>query len=287
MNFCHISPTKHLEDFCSNQTDHLLLAHLVEGDRVYREWYQNRKDTNYSDTFILDNSAFEMYKQGKPMFESSKLIDLAGQVNADYVVLSDYPGEDWKKTRDAAEELAPQFRNAGFQTFYCPQAPVGNMKDLLTSYRWAANSDLVDYIGFSIIAIPNAYGVERDNKLQRFISRWDFMGLLHEVGILSEIYRNDKKVHFLGMTDGPREIALMQRFIPLIDTWDSSAAVWAGLNGIPFDDTPTGLLNGKFEKHVDFDFYTEDSNKLELAHENIRYINRLIEVTKDKYLDHI
>jgi hypothetical protein len=44
-----------------------------------------------------------------------------------------------------------------------------------------------------------------------------------------------------------------------IDTWDSSAAVWYGLNGIKFDNSPTGSYNGKFEKEVDFSFNFEDN----------------------------
>ena len=44
-----------------------------------------------------------------------------------------------------------------------------------------------------------------------------------------------------------------------IDTWDSSAAVWYGLNGIEFDNSPTGSRNGKFEKEVDFSFNVEDN----------------------------
>ena len=60
-----------------------------------------------------------------------------------------------------------------------------------------------------------------------------------------------------------------------IDTWDSSAAIWAGLNGIRFDNTPTGLLSGKFEKEVDFDFETNDNNLISLAKENMEYIDKL------------
>ena len=74
---------------------------------------------------------------------------------------------------------------------------------------------------------------QKDNKLQRFLSRWKFMQLLDEHNILQRAKENGKKIHFLGMVDGPNEISLMRDFH--IDTWDSSAGVWTGLNGIQLD----------------------------------------------------
>ena len=58
----------------------------------------------------------------------------------------------------------------------------------------------------------------------------------------------------------------------MIDTWDSSAAVWAGLNGIAFDNSPTGLMNGKFELEVDFNAKFEDTT---IACSNMAYIDQL------------
>ena len=83
----------------------------------------------------------------------------------------------------------------------------------------------------------------------------------------------DKRFHFLGMTEGPNEIELMAEFHDYIDTWDSSAAVWAGLNGIEFDHSPTGLRLGKFEKEVDFNFECKDNE--DKARWNMDYIDEL------------
>lgn len=210
------------------------------------------------------------------MYPSSQLIEMGKAVDADYIVMSDYPNEPWEHTRKAAEELAPQFKKHGFGTFYCPQAEIGNLHGLIDSYWWAAKSRLVDYIGFSILAIPNAYGVEKDNKLNRFFARWKFLSLLTDINLIQQICVNNKKVHMLGMTDGPNEILLLKRWQGVVNTWDSSAAVWAGLNGISFDGSPTGLINGKFETHVDFSFSTATQDRIDLAHNNIRYINSLI-----------
>lgn len=272
INFCHIAPTPHLETFCKEQTHHLLLAHLVEADPKYRDWYLNNKFNSHNErTYILDNSAFEMYKQGRPMYPSDKLIEMGAEVNADYIVMSDYPNEHSSKTIEAAIELAPKFRNAGFGTFFVPQSRIGDFEDYVAAFAWAASSPHVDYIGVSILGVPNAYGVEKGNKLQRFFSRWHMMTQLDERGLLTLARVNNKKIHFLGMVDGPNEVELCHpRFH--IDTWDSSAAIWAGLNGIEFDSSPTGLINGKFEEEVDFDHKSEDISKIALAKKNAQYI---------------
>jgi hypothetical protein len=169
--------------------------------------------------------------------------------------------------------MAPQLRDAGFKTFFVPQSEVGNIHDYVSTCMWASMIDVVDYIGLSILGIPNAYGVEKDNKLQRFFSRWKMMGTLSDKGFFDKVVKNGKKIHMLGMVDGPNEINLLKQFH--IDSWDSSAAIWAGLNGIRFDTSPTGLLQGKFEKEVDFNHKELDNSLIDLARDNMDYIDGL------------
>ena len=217
------------------------------------------------------------------MYPSDKLIEMGTEVNADYIVMSDYPAQHQSKTIDAAIEMAPQLREAGFGTFFCPQSKVGDLDGLVSSFAWAATSSLVDYIGFSILNIPNAYGVEKNNKLQRYLSRLKFVKELDKIGVLDMIVENGKKIHFLGMVDGPNEIELMEYngYSECIDTWDSSAAVWYGLNGIRFDTSPTGAVNGKFEKEVDFNCKEGDIKSVEY---NLAYIDKLCgEVNAKEY----
>ena len=274
IDFCHIAPTPHL-DLVKHRKTHLLLAHLVEDDPAYTEFYANLKKDN-DVTYILDNSAFEMYKQGRPMYPSSKLIEMGNRVSADYIVMSDYPNERGQKTVDAACHMAPKLRDAGFKTFFVPQSKIGDLHDYISTCMWASLSDSVDYIGISILGVPNAYGVEKDNKLQRFVSRWKMLDTLSHRGFFNKCFVNKKKIHMLGMVDGPNEVELVRRFN--IDTWDSSAAVWAGLNGIKFDSSPTGMVNGKFEIEVDFNHKCEDNRLVDLARDNMRYIDRLCEM---------
>jgi hypothetical protein len=113
-SFCQIAPTAHLDNFATDNDVHLILAHLVETDEQYTEWYA--KQTAFK---IMDNSAFEMYKLGRPMYDPNKLIEMGGRVGADVIVMSDYPGQKAQVTIDAAETLGPQFHNEGFNTFFC------------------------------------------------------------------------------------------------------------------------------------------------------------------------
>lgn len=280
---CHITPTPYLDLFAEGRSHHLVLAHLIEEDEQYAKWYANMSRDENS-IVIMDNSAFEMFKQGKPMYDSSKLLKMANKVNADYVVMSDYPGEPARKTIEAAMEFAPKFRNYGFGTFFVPQAEVGNEEGLLDAFSWAARSEDVDYIGVSILAAPNAYGVEKGNNLQRFLARWKLMQKLEQRGTLALIQEHGKMIHFLGMVDGPNEINLMARWLDYIDTWDSSAAVWAAMCGIEFDNSPTGLINGKNEIEVDFDHNSATIAQIAAAMRNIRYIDDQLEWPYGKYV---
>ena len=270
MKFCHIAPVAHL-DLVEDRSAHLTLAHLIdEGHQDYIDFYKNQK----FDINIMDNSAFELYKAQLPMFDPQKLVGLAQQVNATHIVLPDHPSHPSMVGIDDAKRYAPVFKEAGFGTFFVPQSDVLDLEDLITSFAWAASSPLIDYIGISILAVPNAYGCEQNNPLQRFVSRWKFMKELYDRNLLQLAAQNGKKIHFLGMVDGPNEISLLRDFH--IDTWDSSAGVWTGLNGIQLDWSPTGLVEGKFEKHVDFEAKIEDNSLIELAKTNIAKIDELV-----------
>lgn len=270
MQFCHIAPTAHL-DLVRGRNVHLTLAHLLETDPEYASFYKNEYQNG--STIIQDNSAFEMYKQGREMYPADRLIDLAQTNGAHYIVMSDYPGQHSSKTIQAAQELAPQFKEQGFGTFFVPQSQYGDLKDYEECFEWAVNSDLVDYIGVSILGVPNAYGVERNNKLQRYVSRAHFMQTHEDMFFYAK--HKGKKIHFLGMVDGPNEISLLGDMAQYVDTWDSSSAVWLGLNGRTYDISPTGLIDGKFELEVDFRAVAGPDD-VQLAKRNMNYIDKLV-----------
>lgn len=266
INFCHIMTTKLIPELSSFNKIHLVLAHLVERDELYREYYKNIEDP-----IIMDNSAFEMFKEGKPMYPSEKLIELGKMINAQYIVLSDYPNEKSDRTIEKSQELIPVFKKEGFKTFFVPQSRKNDLEDYINCWEYALNNQNIDLIGNSIIGAPNAFGVESGNKLQRFLSRWRIFNILKERSILKSTHL--KKIHMLGMVDGPREIELVKDFHPFIYSWDSSAAIWAGIHNIRFDNSPTGLVDGKFEKPVDFNSLADNNSDILF---NIEFIRRLL-----------
>ena len=276
INFCHIAPTKFLSTYTSTNGAHLLLAHLVEEDAEYQNYYANLSDGKYK---IMDTSAFEMFKLGLPMYESSKLIEMGKACNANCIVLSDYPKQPSMVTVNAAKKLIPEFKGEGFDTFFVPQSTLGDMTDLVNAIEWALNNPDIDLIGLSILAAPIACGVDESTfeggkrsdayKMQRYLSRLTVFRELERRNLLTSNAK--KRFHCLGMVDGPKEINLLREYSDFIFSWDSSAAVWAGINDIRFDASPTGLKDGKFEKEVDFHF-AGDHNVL-AVHDNIHYID--------------
>ena len=279
INFCHISPTKYLAQYTKNNGAHLILAHLVETDPEYRDFYANLNDGKYK---IMDNSAFEMFKLGREMYESDKLIEMGQACKADCIVMSDYPKHHSSRTKYKAQSMISVIKEAEFDTFFCPQSRLGDIEDLIGAFEWALDHPHIDLIGVSILAAPIAYGVNESTfedgtrsdsyKMQRFMSRFALLDTLRTRGLLTE--KAIKRFHCLGMVDGPREIRLLKQFEDYIFSWDSSAAVWAGMNNIVFDGSPTGLTNGKFEKEVDF-HYNGPTNDLAVYH-NITYIEELL-----------
>jgi hypothetical protein len=294
INFCHIVPTAYLSEYTKRNGAHLILAHLVESDPAYRDFYAN---LGYDKPKIMDNGAFEMFKAGRPMYDSDKLIEMAKACKADYVVMSDYPKQPAAKTMRAATDSMNKLLGEGFVPFFCPQSSLDDLNGLLDSIEWAIDELRIGLIGLSILNAPVALGLEEKThfdpktddgyKMQRFLSRWKLFREMEKRGILAQLSKinstgglsgkrsSTKVFHMLGMVDGPNEIDLVREYHKYIFSWDSSAAVWAGLNGIEFDKSPTGLRNGKFELEVNF----ADAGRPEsmLVHRNIAYINRLCE----------
>lgn len=286
INFCHIFPTPHLNLVYLNGS-HLILAHLVEHDDTYRDFYRNINDNKYK---IMDNSAFEKFKAGEPMYNADKLISMANSVQADCIVLPDYPMEDSQVTINAAIEWIPKFKENGYDTFFVPQSSWGDLDQYLNCIEWALNNKDITIIGLSILGCPVALGLKEQTydkvnevdsayKMQRFLSRWKILQLLDQRGLLND--RAVGRFHCLGMVDGPNEIDLLHPYHKYIRSWDSSSAPWLGLHGgMRYSESaPTGLRNGKYEVEVDFNYHqTDNVDNIESCIYNIEFINNKIGV---------
>jgi hypothetical protein len=244
-----------------------VLAHLVDVDPIYTQFYKDRSDAG--DFIIMDNGAFELGESYHP----DKLIELGHMCGADALVLPDYPFQPYQVTINAAVEYIPQFKEAGFKTFFVPQSEVGDWSGFIESYRWAAENPDVDIIGMSILNIPNALP-DIDPAYVRVVAT----KLLIDLGI----FNFNKYHHYLGLNSGPKlEIPSLLK-MGALDSCDSSNPVWMAILGHSYTKNADSYLSvKKVKKHVEFDLPNiEDSD----THTRIF---RNVMLTVDLFKDHI
>lgn len=260
-SFCFIAPTAHLKECATASRTHLVLAHLLEHDDEYADFYMNRH--KQGDFIICDNGAFEIGESYAP----DRLITLATKCGAHAIVLPDYPGQDASITIESAKQWAPRFRDAGFHTMFVPQGVVGDKQGWIDGYTWAADSDLVDIIGMSILGIPNALP-----HLPKAWARAAMTQTLIERGI----FNTEKHHHYLGLNAGPSVELPALIEMGALDTCDSSNPVWCGVNGIRYDQTMFDVMGKRKRVLPEVDFMYG-----ELTEQQISDIGHNIAVTKD------
>lgn len=214
--FCYITPISYMHMYAGTSSRHLVLAHLVDRHPEYAAYYKERSDQG--DYIMMDNSAYEL----KEPYSPSKLVELGDMCGADAIVLPDYPFQPAHRTIDAAQQFIPEFKAAGFATFFVPQSERYALDDWMLAYRFAVNDPGVDIIGMSILGIPNAIP-SIDPAFARVV-------LTHSMISKGEFAFN-KPHHYLGLNSGPAlEIPSLLRMGALTSI-DSSGPVWAGILG--------------------------------------------------------
>ena len=234
--FCIIAPTNYLHTYASQSSMHLDLAHLVDHDEEYSSFYAERNEYK-----IMDNGAFELGESYAP----DKLIGLARKCKANAIVLPDYPAQHHQKTMAAAEELIPEVKDAGFDTFFCPQSEIGDWEGLCNAYLWASIQEDIDIIGMSILTFPNALP-----HIPAAYARVVGTALLIE----KELFNFNKYHHYLGLNAGPGlEIPPLIKMNAL-DSCDSSGPVWQGILGHEYTLNTESLSPvKKIKNEVQFD----------------------------------
>jgi hypothetical protein len=286
MDFCAIAPTS-LLPIVDGRNCHLTLAHLIEKDEKYCQFYRNQKQF-YGSKIIMDNSAFELAAEQRPMYTTEQIIELALKVNADEIVLIDYPYEHHSKTILSAYNNVAKVKASlsNVSIMFVPQSLPGDIGGLIAGFKAGAHMierGLINRIGVSILAVPNALGIGMPGctmgktRLELFMARYNFLHMLEQY---DDIYFPRKSFHMLGLIDGPNEIRLMHPFSQLIGSWDSSSPVWAGVKLKYYDESATGLVDGKIKTPVDFDFVSSDQISdliFDCIEHNLQYINELEE----------
>ena len=88
-HFCHISPINYLH-LTKGREVHLTLAHLVDNQQYTNFYLEEKKKGSI---IIMDNSAFEFTQEGKGYLSGDEIVHYAKRIDADYAVMTDYPGE--------------------------------------------------------------------------------------------------------------------------------------------------------------------------------------------------
>lgn len=256
-SFCIIAPTAYLEKYAVLSNKHLVLAHLVEADETYANFYKRMRDRG--DYIIMDNSAFELGESYAP----DKLIELAGRCGANAIVLPDYPGKAPKYTIEAAEQWIPLFKKAGYECMFVPQSEKGDWEGWVHAYQYAATNPNIDVIGMSILGIPNALP-----HIHVAYARVVATQILKDRGILS----STKKHHYLGLNSGPNlEIPSLLKMDALFSC-DSSNPVWQGILGHEYTVNTDSFMTVK-KVHVPVNFaypFTKDKGTHERIENNVR-----------------
>jgi hypothetical protein len=250
--FCTITPTAYLPKFArANGSDfHLLLAHLIDPnsshyDPGYASFYKESKYSN--ETYICDNGAFELNQSYAP----DRLITIGKSVGADVLVLPDYPGQPSDVTITAAKKYIPQFKDAGFKTFYVPQSAPGDWGGWLRSFEWALFNPEIDMIGMSILAHPIALPHIPKSYVRVVAADRIATWLTQDTERAEAFYY--KHIHWLGLLNPGLELPALLG-MGLVDTLDSSNPVWFGHCGIPYNQFSESLtpVDKKYVPEVDF-----------------------------------
>lgn len=250
--FCIIAPIQYLDWYSSQSPCHLVLAHLVDTHKEYAAFYRGR----VGEFKIMDNGAFELGESYNP----EKLIQLATECEADAIVLPDYPGHPAIKTVEAARELIPEVKKAGFKTMFVPQSERGNWSSWVDAYSWASYNDDIDIIGMSILGIPNALP-----NVAKPYARVVATSLLQA----SNNFNYKKYHHYLGLNAGPAlEIPSLIN-MDALDSCDSSNPVWCGILGHEYNKNCDSFLSvSKPKMEVDFLYKRTSDN---ITHRRIQH----------------
>lgn len=250
-----ISPLSNLEPMKLGQRI-FALAHLWVQSREYQDFILDMKEQGYWIT--LDNSAAE-----RALVTEDILIEICRELMPDEVIAPDVLFD-----RDATITNAINFRNrmedegllGTIDIFFCPQGK--NKEHWLDAYMWGINQDWINVIGFSKIAVPNAwldnYADDQGIKEARHMA-YDY---LKEQGLLL------KPIHCLGQGD-PTEFTYYDH--PMMRSTDSVYPVLAASLGQDFTIDHTTRTPTPHNFLETFDMSNVD---MELVKSNVQFLNK-------------
>jgi hypothetical protein len=251
-----ITPTKYLNQFAVSDY-HLVLAHIVESNDEYRDFYKKRSEEG--DFITLDNSSYEI---GDDHYTPSDLIELAEEVGASEVMAPEHY-LDADKTIEKAGAFLEEFRaKVGPNLGVICTAHGKDLDDIIRCHDELIKLG-TDTIGLSCRLDCELPSYSRVSELIEEETNISMIRSLKRVGIVVEIMtrrhvsKKLKAYHLLGLNH-PRELQMyyhIKRAGLNIRSNDSSAAFLAGLNEIVFSRQYL-----KLPVSLDFDLDIEMSN---------------------------
>lgn len=273
ISFGYIAPINYLNYIPHKSTFHLCLAHLCTNE-TYCEFYRAKRERG--DLIFMDNSAFELGEG----IENERLLDLIDEsgIKPHVIVAPDFPGRPAVKTLNALVKFRTSIENRNYKEdvriMGVPQSEIGKHDQWIMCYNEMTSNGIADTIGMSILALPNAFcqltGTTDISHNRLYGSLY-----LRRMGL----YRTSMWHHYLG-AGSPSEIQLIPQ-LQMADSMDSSSPIWHGIHNIKYDESPTGLINGKIKKHVDFElpaseWFREKYSIGEAIDHNVGYIDKAI-----------
>jgi hypothetical protein len=196
------------------------LAHLWVQFPHYREFILEQKEKGKFIT--LDNSAAE-----RALVTEDVLIDVCKELMPHEVIAPDVLF-DKKQTITNAITFRDRMKKEGLlnkiDIFFCPQGKT--KEDWLEAYEWGINQEWIDVIGFSKIAVPQAWLPEWKDDQGIKEARHMAYDYLKEKDLLV------KPIHCLGQGD-PTEFAHYDH--PMMRSTDSVFPILAAAHGQDFE----------------------------------------------------
>jgi len=246
MDFYVISPVSNLEPMKLGDRI-FVLAHLWVQYPHYREFIFNLIDEEPDRWITLDNSAAE-----RALVTEDVLIQVCHELVPSEVIAPDVLF-DKDETIKNALSFKIRMEKEGLldviDIFFCPQGKT--KEDWLEAYEWGINQDWIQTIGFSKIAIPQAWLPEWKDDQGIMEARHMAYDYLKENNLLL------KPIHCLGQGD-PTEFAHYDH--PAMRSTDSVYPVFAASLGQDFKvdhktrtPTPHNYLETFDMRNIDMD----------------------------------
>lgn len=224
-----ISPVSNLEPMLLGDRI-FVLAHLWVKYPHYREFILKQKSEGKYTT--LDCSAAE-----RALVTEDVLIDICRELMPNEVIAPDHLF-DKDKTIDSAISFYRRLRNEHLDQglfkiniFFCPQGKT--KQDWIEAYMWGIEKDWISTIGFSKIAIPQAW-----------LADWkDDQGIMEARHMAYDFLKQEnllvKPIHCLGQ-GSPKEFSYYDH--PTMRSTDSVYPILSAINGVDFrKDTETRI----------------------------------------------